>query len=538
MWLRLYDRIQRLLHRSVGPVRARRNAAVGGSRSGGHRKPTRLSRFARRPAESAGPPAEPPPSADPARSSGSAGFISPVGSMDSVDSMGSARSSAKRTPPDPGPPSPMQPPAGLQPPSGARSPVAPWPAGPAASPSAAERLDPSQWSDGTQRSGAAQWSGAARTRTAGGGAGRGRVREAPYGAAPVAQTQPGSPAGTAESDRAVPNKAQRDAGVPDTGQPGAAGQAARNTVPRQPWYRVIGPPGAGKTRGRPSSLSQTARADGPDVDEQGARQPGGRGAAAGQSAYGQHGNEQGAGARGRANGPGAVERGAAPANRAARGPGQSSLPYTAPHPEGLPRPASGDGRANCGPLEKILWRQWEQGAVPHPQAVAAVERLASFPRALQEKLADGLTGIYVGAGGVPELDHMDRLRGVPLPSGRATWDACAGAYGERKIVIGTKPSPTPDVICHEVGHALDDLDSPPGKWQSDSAEFRLIYDQCKPYLASDFHRQRGGLGSKEFFADSFAAIASAQRPALVDMLGGNTRVALRVMLYFNRRYGI
>ena len=90
----------------------------------------------------------------------------------------------------------------------------------------------------------------------------------------------------------------------------------------------------------------------------------------------------------------------------------------------------------------------------------------------------------------------------------------------------------------EIGHALDDLDSPPGKWQSDSPEFRMLYDQCQPHLASDFHCQPGGLGRKEFFADAFAAIASGQRPALVDMLGGNTRNALWVMLYFNRRYGI
>jgi len=167
-----------------------------------------------------------------------------------------------------------------------------------------------------------------------------------------------------------------------------------------------------------------------------------------------------------------------------------------------------------------------------------IDRLAEFPLALQEKLALGLDGIYVGEGGVPDLDDMAALHNVPLPSGKATWDACAGAYGDRKIVVGTRPSPTPDVMCHEVGHALDDLDSPPGKWQSDSPEFRRIYDQCQPYIASDFHRQGGGLGRKEFFADSFAAIASAQRPALVDMLGGNTRLALQVMLYFNRRYGI
>jgi len=57
-------------------------------------------------------------------------------------------------------------------------------------------------------------------------------------------------------------------------------------------------------------------------------------------------------------------------------------------------------------------------------------------------------------------------------------------------------------------------------------------------LASAFHRQGGPLGRREFFADSFAAIASGQRPALVEMLSGDTRAALDVMLYFNVRYGI
>ena len=163
---------------------------------------------------------------------------------------------------------------------------------------------------------------------------------------------------------------------------------------------------------------------------------------------------------------------------------------------------------------------------PPAEVIEAVDRLAELPEAIKERLAEGLDAIFIGPGGVPELDDMTSLQGVPLPGGRATWDACAGAYGERKIVVGTQPSPTPDVMCHEVGHALDDLDSPAGKWQSDSAEFRMLYDQCQPHLASDFHRQPGGLGRKEFFADAFAAIASRQRPALVDMLSGDTRTAL------------
>jgi hypothetical protein len=139
---------------------------------------------------------------------------------------------------------------------------------------------------------------------------------------------------------------------------------------------------------------------------------------------------------------------------------------------------------------------------------------------------------------VPDLDDMGYLRGAPLPSGRATWDICAGAYGDRKIVVGDRPSPTPDVMMHEVGHAIDDIDAALGVWVSDTPEFVALFEELAPLLASSFHRQGGGLGRKEFFADAFAAIASRQRPALVDMLGGNTRMALDVMLFFNRRYGI
>jgi hypothetical protein len=215
---------------------------------------------------------------------------------------------------------------------------------------------------------------------------------------------------------------------------------------------------------------------------------------------------------------------------------RAKLPFTAPRVR--EQQAVADGRRNCGSLERVIWRQWDAAAMPPPEVVGAIDRLAELPERIKTRLADGLDAIFVGPGGVPELDEMTSLRGVRLPSGHASWDVCAGAYGERKIVVGSRPSPTPDVMCHEIGHALDDIDSPPGTWQSDSAEFRNLYDQCQPHFASDFHRQPGGLGRKEFFADAFAAIASGQRPALVDMLRGETRTALRVMLYFNRRYDI
>jgi hypothetical protein len=193
---------------------------------------------------------------------------------------------------------------------------------------------------------------------------------------------------------------------------------------------------------------------------------------------------------------------------------------------------------HCGPLENVLVREWAAGLEPPAESVIAITRLADLPELVKEKLAAGLDAIHVGSGGVPDLDHMARLKGVLLPSGRATWDACAGAYGNRKIIVGSRPSPTPDVMCHEVGHALDDIDGTGGRWQSDSAEFHGLYGRCLPSLASEFHRHGGSLGRREFFADAFAAIASSQRPALVQMLSGNTRAALDVMLYFNVRYGM
>jgi hypothetical protein len=213
------------------------------------------------------------------------------------------------------------------------------------------------------------------------------------------------------------------------------------------------------------------------------------------------------------------------------------LPRAEPRPPGTPYVA--DGLRHCGVLERVLYRQWDarQGPAP-PEVVRAVDSLAALPERLKVTLAEGLEGIYVGPGGVPALDDMGHLRDRPLPSGRATWDICAGAYGDGKIIVGDRPSPTPDVMMHEVGHALDDIDGGEDGWQSDGEEFRRLYERCLPHLAAEFHRQPDALGRREFFADAFAAISARQRPALVDMLAGNIRMALDVMLFFNRRYGI
>jgi hypothetical protein len=219
---------------------------------------------------------------------------------------------------------------------------------------------------------------------------------------------------------------------------------------------------------------------------------------------------------------------------AAKAPAATATPWY----EAATADRGGPALRHCGSLEAVLHRDWAPGAQLAAEVVTAIRRLAELPQVIKDKLVAGLDAIYVGAGGVPDLDDMGKLKGVPLPSGRATWDACAGAYGNGKIIIGTRPSPTPDVTCHEVGHALDDLDGSGGWWQSDSAAFRDVYKRCQPCMASEFHSQEGEVGRREFFADAFAAIASGQRPALVDMLAGDTRSALDVMLYFNVRYGM
>ena len=341
------------------------------------------------------------------------------------------------------------------------------------------------------------------------------------------QTQPQAPS-------QIPARPSPASGPPSTASPGTAwpGPVRRGGPP------VARPSGTGSGSGAGAVRSGPARArirTQPGVPVPRAAEAAATGEElavarpdAGQAADRAAGVEQVAG-QGRRDARGSVWRSAPAALR-------ERLPFAAPHARDVPPTA--DGRRDCGSLERVLWRQWDMANPPPPEVIAAVDRLAELPERIKERLADGLDAIFVGPGGVPELDDMTALRGVRLPSGRASWDVCAGAYGERKIVVGSRPSPTPDVMCHEVGHALDDLDSPPGKWQSDSAEFRVLYDQCRPHFASDFHRQPGGLGRKEFFADAFAAIASGQRPALVDMLGGETRTALRVMLYFNRRYDI
>ena len=141
-------------------------------------------------------------------------------------------------------------------------------------------------------------------------------------------------------------------------------EAPARVVPREPWYQVV--------TGLPAT-----------------RQGPGRVAARGQATRGGAGPGR----------PGRQRVGQAK-SAAVLPPARARLPYVAGHPVG--HPPTVDGRRNCGALEPILHRQWHDGATLPGAVITAIDRLAELPRHLQQKLADGLTGIFVGPGGVPE----------------------------------------------------------------------------------------------------------------------------------------
>src|SRR5215472_17633824 len=327
---------------------------------------------------------------------------------------------------------------------------------------------------------------------------------------------------------------------PAASQPGSHRRVASSPVTTQPAR-----PGA--NRAGQSSRDGDGGATWPGSVTGASRGPAGGGGVASSGGRGGSGGAGAARGSGRAMSAGAARAAMRPAPAASTAEAARARTRVAPAAaakaavpwyERAQRTHAAPGHRHCGHLEQILHRDWQVGELPPPQIVLAIDRLAEFPQLIKERLVAGLDAIYVGPGGVPDLDDMGGLHGTPLPSGRATWDACAGAYGERKVIVGSRPSPTPDVMCHEIGHALDDIDGIGLDWQSDSDAFGVLYEQCLPWMGSEFHTQGGRLGRREFFADAFAAIASSQRPALVEMVGGNTRAALNVMLYFNVRYGI
>src|SRR5262249_23060365 len=70
---------------------------------------------------------------------------------------------------------------------------------------------------------------------------------------------------------------------------------------------------------------------------------------------------------------------------------QSRRPwYEVAHPR-----RAAEGRRDCGVLERVLHREWEEGVLPPPAVVRAIDRLAELPARVAERLADGLEAIYL-----------------------------------------------------------------------------------------------------------------------------------------------
>jgi hypothetical protein len=202
-------------------------------------------------------------------------------------------------------------------------------------------------------------------------------------------------------------------------------------------------------------------------------------------------------------------------------------------------PIPADGRRWVGPLEEILHRQWPPDVIPPQQILTAIDRIAALPSHVAGRLLEGVEGIYVGIGMVPDLDDMQDLRGQPIHPDRphgATWDLIPGAYrrtGYRKgvIVIGSAGKPlTIDLFLHEVGHALDDLDG----GMSDSADFLALHYGCSEVLVDDRYIH----SRAEAFAEFFALASLRAWDVLEDLLGGATSRAYGVRSWYGRNYDL
>lgn len=189
-------------------------------------------------------------------------------------------------------------------------------------------------------------------------------------------------------------------------------------------------------------------------------------------------------------------------------------PRCRPHPPAT-HPVPRDGRRHCGQLEHVLVRQWEDGhPAPSPALVLAVDRLADLPAHIAGRLADQISGIWIGSGAVPGLDDLGHLRGVPLSPDRprVTWDLIAGVFADGLIAVGSIESASHDVMLHEVGHALDQMDR-----MSAGDEFTALHALVRPVLANQLYSDRPA----ELFAEGFALTAADYPAGLVTMMSGS-----------------
>jgi hypothetical protein len=208
------------------------------------------------------------------------------------------------------------------------------------------------------------------------------------------------------------------------------------------------------------------------------------------------------------------------------------LPDVPPHAPNV-HPIPADGRRSVGQLESILHRRWPHGTVPPQQTLTAIDSLAGLPSHLAGRLAEFLTGIYIGLGVVTDYEVFADLAGQPVDTARpqgGSWSDIPAAYRDRAIVIGSGGEPlTFDLCVHELAHAFDDLDG----MISDGPDFRTLHFTCIQDLTDDRYLKR-----VEFFAEMFCLVYHRAWDVMERLLHGNSDRVYSVRAWYMRNYAI
>lgn len=190
---------------------------------------------------------------------------------------------------------------------------------------------------------------------------------------------------------------------------------------------------------------------------------------------------------------------------------------------------SGGGDLRIHPrLAERLHREWRD----HPSLRNAIslDRLAELPDHLAELLIrdDTVRSIHIGTGGVPELDDMGALRGVPVRNDRPDlWDNRAGAFRDGRLLVGDIPAATVDLMAHELGHAICVADH----MASYHREFARLYRAALPTAPHAWHDR------EEFFAEAWASVFVQDDDRIVE-LAGTEDLAEHLWVWFAVRYAL
>jgi len=178
-----------------------------------------------------------------------------------------------------------------------------------------------------------------------------------------------------------------------------------------------------------------------------------------------------------------------------------------------------------------LTRSWEPGTFPPAETLLAILTLAAIPQALATRLSTHLSGgIAVGPGSVPDLPGFEWLRGVALPLQAGRWERSAGVYDprQRRIGVGSAPSPSVSVCGHEIGHATDHMDRLPSHSPFWTGLHTRTRDRLRPPYRDDV---------TELFAEAFACVLTRRATRLLHLIGEESE-AEHVYHRLSGQYGI